>query len=94
MARSVQGVSHGVHTSGHDFAPSARFTGAMEVSCRECGHGLWAEEVPVADRFGVWACFDDEERSGTYAEQVGRCPGCEARLNAEELLLVAHGKRA
>jgi hypothetical protein len=62
--------------------------GAMEVSCEECGHGLWAEEVPVADRFGVWACFDDEERSDTYAERVGRCPGCSARLNAEELLVM------
>jgi hypothetical protein len=47
--------------------------------------------VPVADRFGVWACFDDEEQSATYAEQVGRCPGCGAWLNADALL-GAHGK--
>jgi hypothetical protein len=30
-----------------------------------CGHGLRAEELPVADRFGVPACVDDEERSAT-----------------------------
>jgi hypothetical protein len=58
----------------------------MEVSCKEYGHGLWAEEVPVADRFGVLACFDDEERSDTYAERVGRCPGCGCWLNSEVLL--------
>ena len=29
----------------------------------------------MADRFGVWACFDDEERSDTYAEQVGGVRG-------------------
>ena len=74
MARSVQ-----------DLARKERDTGAMEVPCRECGHDLWAEEVPVADRFGVWACFDDEERSDTYTEQVGGCPGCGARLNAHAL---------
>ena len=38
----------------------------------ECRHGLRTEESPVADRFRVWACFDDEERSATYAELVGR----------------------
>ena len=74
MARIVQ-----------DLARRGRDTGVMEVSCEECGHGLWAEEVPVADRFGVWACFDDEEQSDTYAERVGRCPGCGARLNARAL---------
>ena len=63
----------------------------MEVPCRECGYDLWAEEVPVADRFGVWACFDDEERSDTYTEQVGGCPGCGARLNAHALS-AAHEK--
>jgi hypothetical protein len=59
----------------------------MNVTRPGCGHGLWAEEVPVADRFGVWACFDDEENSDTYAERVGRCPGCGAWVNAEELLV-------
>ena len=63
-----------------------RDTGLMDVPCPNCGHGLWAEEVPVADRFGVWACFDDEEQSATYAEQVGRCPGCGVWLNADALL--------
>ncbi len=80
MARSVQDLGRG----GHD-------TGAMDVSCPECGHSLWAEEMPVADRFGVWACFDDEERSDTYAAQVGRCPGCDAWLNAR-VLSAAHDK--
>jgi hypothetical protein len=39
----------------------------------------------VADRFGVWACFDDEERGATYAEQVERCPECGVWLNAHAL---------
>jgi hypothetical protein len=65
----------------------------MEVSCSECGHGLWAEEVPVADRFGVWACFDDEELSVTYTEQVGRCPGCGVGLNVNADVLLARLER-
>ena len=32
------------------------------------------------------AIFDDEERSATYAELVGRYPGCGAWLNADALL--------
>jgi hypothetical protein len=56
------------------------------VSCPECGYGLWAEEVPVAGRFGVWVCFDDEEQSDTYAEHVERCPGCGTWLNVKVLL--------
>jgi hypothetical protein len=75
--------------SMYDLACGERHTGAMEVSCTECGHGLWTEEVPVADRFGVWACFDDEELSDTYAEHVGRCPGCGGWLHAE-MLVGAH----
>ena len=71
--------------SMQDFACEERHTGTMEVSCTECGHDLWTEEVSVADRFGVWACFDDEELSETYAEQVLRCPECTAGLNAEVL---------
>ncbi len=63
----------------------------MVVSCQGCGHRLWAEEVPVADRFGSWSCFDDEERSVTYAEQVEWCPECGAWLNAHDLL-AAHEK--
>jgi hypothetical protein len=35
-----------------------------------CWHSLREEELPVADRFGVWARFDDEERSATYAERA------------------------
>jgi predicted AAA+ superfamily ATPase len=82
MARSVQ-----------DFARGGRDTGAVDVRCPECDHDLWAEQMPVADRFGVWVCFDDEEQSDTYAEQVGRCPGCGAWLNAQALSLsVAHEK--
>jgi len=46
----------------------------MEVSCPKCAHSLWAEKVFVADRFGVWAFFDDEQHSDTYAERVGLCP--------------------
>ena len=65
--------------------------GAMEVSCRECGYDLWAEEIPEADRFRVWACFDDEEQSDTYTQQIGRYPGCGARLNAQALS-AAHEK--
>jgi len=80
MARSVQ-----------DFARGGRDTGAVDVRCPECGHDLWAEQMPVADRFGVWVCFDDEEQSDTYAEQVGRCPGCGAWLNAQALS-AAHEK--
>jgi hypothetical protein len=63
----------------------------MVVSYQGCGHRLWAEEVPVADRFGAWACFDDQERSGTYAERVEWCPECGAWLNMHALL-TADGK--
>jgi hypothetical protein len=80
MVRSVQ-----------DLARQGRDTGAMELCCEECGHGLWAEEVPVADRFGVLACFDDDENSDTYSERVGRCPGCGAWVNAKELLVTHEG---
>jgi hypothetical protein len=81
MARSVQGL----RTKTHDAGASGQFTKAMEVSCPECGHGLWTERVPVGDRYRAWTCFDDEEGSNTYAEQVLRCPGCAAGLNAEVL---------
>jgi hypothetical protein len=37
-------------------------------------------------RFSMWACFDDEEQSDTYAEHVERCPGCGAWLSAEVVL--------
>ncbi len=74
MARSVQ-----------DFARGGRDNGAMDAMCQGCGHGLWVEEMPVADRFCVLACFDDEERSESYAERVGRCPECGAWLDARTL---------
>ena len=57
------------------------------VGCQECAHRLWAEEVRVGNRFGVWVCFDEEEQSETYAEQkVGKCPKCGAWLNTDTLL--------
>ena len=62
----------------------------MVVACQECAHRLCAEEVRVEDRFGVWVCFDEEEQSDTYAEQVGKCPECGAWLNTDALL-GAHG---
>jgi hypothetical protein len=39
------------------------------VAFQECSHRLWAEQVGVGDRFGVWVCFDEEEQRDTYAEQ-------------------------
>ena len=71
--------------------PKCARTGAMDAGCPRWEQGPWAGEMPVADRFGVWACFDDEERSDTYTEQVGGCPGCGARLNAHALS-AAHEK--
>jgi hypothetical protein len=68
MARSVQGL----RTETYDAGDSGQFTKAVEVSCPECGHGGWTERVTVGDRYHAWACFDDEELSDTYAEQVIR----------------------
>ena len=48
--------------------------------------------LAVADRFGVLACFDDDENSDTYSERVGRCPGCGAWVNAKELLVTYEGR--
>ena len=68
---------------GRDTGVPARCDGAMDVTCPECGHGLRAEELPVGDRFGVPACFDEEERSATYAERARRYPGQGAWLDAD-----------
>jgi hypothetical protein len=68
---------------GRDAGVPARFNGTMDVACPECGHGLRAEVMPVADRFRVWACFDDEERSATYAELVGRQHVARARRRSK-----------
>jgi hypothetical protein len=75
--------------SMHDLARKGRDIGAMDALCPKCGHCLWAERMPVADRFGVWAYFDDEEQSDTYSERVGRCPGCGAWLDARALSVSA-----
>ena len=47
----------------------------------------------MADRFGVWVCFDDEELSVTYTEQVGRCPGCGVGLNVNADVLLGRLER-
>ena len=36
--------------------------------------------MSVADTFEVWAFFDGEEHSDTYAKRVGLCPECRAWL--------------
>ena len=47
----------------------------MRSPCTKCGHALRSEVRNTrAFRFVVY--FDDDERSGTYAEQVRNCPGC------------------
>ncbi len=47
----------------------------MITPCESCGHRLWAEVREVASiRFVLY--FDDDERSGTYAEHVTECPNC------------------
>ena len=52
----------------------------MLTPCKDCGHRLWSEVRKVgASRLVVH--FDDDERSGTYAEHAPRCPGCAARLD-------------
>jgi hypothetical protein len=66
------------------------------VGCSYYHCGCWLPRVrPQAlgtggaggDRFGVWACFGEEERSDTYAEQeVGKCPECGAWLKTDALL--------
>jgi hypothetical protein len=63
---------------GPDAGARKRFSMTMEESCQGCGNPLWAEDVPVGDRFRTRTCFGEEERSGTYAERVGRCPACGA----------------
>jgi hypothetical protein len=40
----------------------------------------------------VLACFDDDENSDTFSERVGRCPGCGAWVNEEELLVAYEGR--
>ncbi len=47
----------------------------MEASCSNCGHSLWTENRGVG-AFDLVVYFDDDERSGSYAERVSRCPTC------------------
>ena len=53
----------------------------MLTPCPECGHRLWTE-VGSIGAFRMVVFFDDEQDSGTYAEQVERCPGCSLWLHA------------
>jgi ssDNA-binding Zn-finger/Zn-ribbon topoisomerase 1 len=51
----------------------------MLSPCPECAYPLWSEvRRHGAFRFVVY--FDNDERSGTYAEQVRVCPDCGSGL--------------
>ena len=52
----------------------------MLTPCEDCGHELWSE-VREVGAFRLVVHFDDDKRSGTYAEHAPSCPGCGARLD-------------
>lgn len=59
--------------------------GRWTCRAKGAGTGCGSKRCPHSDRFCVLACFDDEERSESYAERVGRCPECGAWLDARAL---------
>ena len=64
-----------------DTEPLACEHRGMLTPCPECGHKLWSE-VGSLGAFRMVIFFDDDEGSGTYAEQVSRCPECSLWLYA------------
>lgn len=64
-----------LHLLIHDNGAPACLSVGMLAPCPDCGHPLWVEDRG-AGAFDIVVYFDDEERSGSYAEPVTSCPTC------------------
>ena len=69
-----------LHHKAHDYGTRAWESTLIVALFRRCGHILWSEVGNIGGA-GVVVFLDDDQRSGTYAEHVTRCPSCAARLD-------------
>ena len=58
---------------------------SLYCSCEQ-KRQIWAESRRVGEKHEVWAFFDQQDWSETYAQRLTRCPACGRRLERKNLL--------
>lgn|GEM_PF-6143500 len=69
---------------GYDGPGLPGYADRILTPCPECAHALWSKVRRVGTLRFV-AYINDDERSGTYAEQVRVCSKCDAGLASHTL---------